>query len=520
MRAAWSALMLGLCSASAVAATCTFTGSQGEQDGKFDASGEICFALPALGENYANVRLSGVTDASLVDSKGRLWRSLVENGPVDGQHNPLFALPVGQPSTLVLRGEPGRRWLFRWQIRETVPLKRNDEQSPESPALLALEQALSHGASTEAFWQERREQGTPLVEPIDASRKRVTFLWRGAQGNVFVLGSPAGDHDPMFRLGQSDVWYRSYVVPADTLMQYKLAPDVPLVEGTARDQRRAILVSAQTDPLNPQFSPAGKGDRWNRFSLLDLTTHRYFTPQATAEPIRQGSLVRYQVESKKLANRREVAVYRPRGGQPARWTLMLFDGRMYQDRYHLANVLDGLIARHALPPVNAVFIDSLDGERREKELPPNPDFADFMAEELVPWLRRQGITTPAQKTIVAGSSYGGLASSWVALRHPEAFGNVLSLSGSYWWAPEGEAPGWLTRQYQASPRLPVRFWLQAGRFESKGADGGIYRNTQQLEAVLREKGYEVSFNPWSSGHDYAAWCEAIITGMKELIKRG
>ena len=37
--------------------------------------------------------------------------------------------------------------------------------------------------------------------------------------------------------------YGSYVVPADTLMQYKLAPDVPQIAGSARDQRRAILVS-------------------------------------------------------------------------------------------------------------------------------------------------------------------------------------------------------------------------------------------------------------------------------------
>jgi hypothetical protein len=68
-----------------------------------------------------------------------------------------------------------------------------------------------------------------MVEPVDAGHKRVTFLWRGASRNVFILGSPAGDHDPLFRLGDSDVWFRSYVVPADTLMQYKLAPDVPQV---------------------------------------------------------------------------------------------------------------------------------------------------------------------------------------------------------------------------------------------------------------------------------------------------
>ena len=80
-------------------------------------------------------------------------------------------------------------------------------------------------------------------------------------------------------------------------------------------------------------------------------------------------------------------IYKPRGAQPARWTLILFDGQVYQDEYHFANVLDGLIARHHLPPINVVFIDSLDHARRGNELPPNPDFADFMAHELLPWLR-------------------------------------------------------------------------------------------------------------------------------------
>ncbi|MGU0055944.1 enterochelin esterase domain-containing protein [Enterobacter hormaechei] len=43
----------------------------------------------------------------------------------------------------------------------------------------------------------------------------------------------------MFRLGNSDVWFRSYVVPADTVMQYKLAPMCRLSRVPARDQRRA-----------------------------------------------------------------------------------------------------------------------------------------------------------------------------------------------------------------------------------------------------------------------------------------
>ncbi|RKQ38712.1 alpha/beta hydrolase-fold protein [Enterobacter sp. R1(2018)] len=519
MNQAWVGLMLGLCSASATAAECTAGALQGELEGKFDASGEICFSLPSLGENYASATLAGARDAKLLDTKGYPWRVLVEDGPTDGRHALLFALPVKRESTLLLRGEPGTRWQFKWQIRETRPLLKEQALESVSPVLQELQRTLRNGGTTDVFWQRRQQEGTPLVENLDADHRRVTFLWRGARGNAFILGSPAGDHDPLFRLGQSDVWFRSYVVPADTLMQYKLAPDVPVIAGTARDQRRAILVTAQADPLNPFASPALKADRWNRFSLLNLAAGRYCTPQAARQPIRNGSLIRYQVDSKTLGNSREVALYRPRSGQPVRWSLLVFDGKTYQDRYRLANVMDGLIARHSLPAVNIVFIDSLDNERRQKELPPNAAFADFMAQELVPWLKNQGISAPARKTIVAGSSYGGLASSWVALRYPHIFGNVLSLSGSYWWAPKGEEASWLTRAYQRSSRLPIRFWLQAGRFETQGPDGGIYLNTLEFEKTLRGKGYEVSFHPWSSGHDYAAWCEAMVTGVKDLAGR-
>mgnify|MGYP001045020443 CR=1 FL=1 len=516
MKMAWSSLLIGLSTTPALAANCDSMSVQGEQQGKFDASGEICFVLPALGENYVSATLSGVTDARLLDRNNRRLRTLLEGEPGDSEQTLLFSLPLNQPSSLMLHGEEGTRWRFSWRIKETASLARTQVLDPVSPLLQQLARELQAGGTTEAFWQARRQQGTPLVEPVDATHKRVTFLWRGARNNVFILGSPAGDHDPLFRLGDSDVWFRSYVVPADTLMQYKLAPDVPVVQGTARDQRQAILVSAQADPLNPSTLTTDRADRWNRYSLLALTPARYCTPQRMMQPVKHGTLTRQSFYSPTLNNQRDIILYRPRVAQPARWTLMLFDGQVYQDDYRFASVMDDLIARHVVPPVNIVFIDSLDHVRRGKELPPNPAFADFMAHELVPWLRQKGIPVQRQKTVLAGSSYGGLASSWVALRYPRVFGNVLSLSGSYWWSPKGEAPGWLTRQYQQSPRYPIRFWLQAGRFESQGPDGGIYRNTEDFARLLRDKGYRASFHPWSSGHDYAAWCEALVAGMRDF----
>jgi len=306
MKRAWSGLVLGIGALPAVAATCEHASLQGEVQGKFDASGEVCFLLPELTENYVSVTLNGVTDARLLDGKNRRIRTLVENGPVDGEHTLLFALPVKQSTSLVLHGEAGKPWRFQWRMKETYALPRVQMLEPESPTLQALAKTVAAGGSTDAFWQAQALQGTPMVEPVDATHKRVTFLWRGARENVFLSGSPAGEHDPLFRLGNSDVWFRSYVVPADTVMQYKLAPDVPFIGGSPRDRRRSILVNAQADPLNPDSFGEQKGDRWRRSSLLDLSPARYCSAQAAARPLTQGTLSRQTFTSTLLGNARDV----------------------------------------------------------------------------------------------------------------------------------------------------------------------------------------------------------------------
>ncbi len=63
----------------------------GELQGKFDASGEVCFDLPTLGENYVSATISGVTDARLLDENNRRLRTLLAGGPPDGEQTLLFS---------------------------------------------------------------------------------------------------------------------------------------------------------------------------------------------------------------------------------------------------------------------------------------------------------------------------------------------------------------------------------------------------------------------------------------------
>src|SRR5689334_14191758 len=88
---------------------------------------------------------------------------------------------------------------------------------------------------TEELWAKIGQQGTPLVEEIEVPGSRlVTFLYRGGPDTrqVAVVAGPAGFALPdnqMQRLGDSDLWFRSYRVAADARCFYQLAENGPQV---------------------------------------------------------------------------------------------------------------------------------------------------------------------------------------------------------------------------------------------------------------------------------------------------
>jgi enterochelin esterase-like enzyme len=252
-------------------------------------------------------------------------------------------------------------------------------------------------------------------------------------------------------------------------------------------------------------------------------------------------------------------------------------------------ILDNLLADNRTPPLVAVLFDSPDDVR--SELGNSPIIAEFVAQELLPWVRRHYhiIANPAH-TIVGGLSAGGCAAAYMGLRHPELFGNVLSQSGAFWqWGMErawvrslqralqrlGHDPGpldgdfgretvralrafqtdkgicvdgnpvgqptkdaieaalgeawqpdieveheWLARQFAASPRLPLRFYLDAGRLEvwPTPDDGPSLRlANRHMRTVLQAKGYPVHYAEFGGGHDWICWQGTLADGLVALL---
>lgn len=407
------------------------------------------------------------------------------------------------------------------------------QRRPVSPRLTGLRRSLRAGdeAALNAFWREVGEQGAPLVEPIggDDRHALVTFLWRDAADvrNVVVEGftvlSPVPRENRLRRVPNTDVWYRTYRLPTDTRFTYAMSVNDPLIpaEQLSPEQARAGLAALQIDPLN-------KVDSW----LDGLTGNRSMVtmPQAPPQPglttsstTPAGSVEGHTMASKHLGNERKVWVYTPAAHQTAGEPyplLVLLDGQTDGRSGRTPAMLDNLIADGAIPPVVAVMVSSIDLSTRMRELACHAPTVDFLAAELLPWVRdRYHVTTKPAQITVAGLSLGGLAAAFVALERPDCFGNVISHSGSFWWsAQEAE---WLTQRVAGQERRPVRFYMEAGLMEDRPpttrVGPSLLAANRHLRDVLQAKGYDVHYAEFNGGHD-TIWSPSVLaSGLCTLI---
>jgi enterochelin esterase family protein len=246
-------------------------------------------------------------------------------------------------------------------------------------------------------------------------------------------------------------------------------------------------------------------------------------------PIRSGEVQRFTIPGPSQGRSRTVWVYTPPGYATSRDSslglVVAFDGGEYLDEIPLPRMLDSLLASGRIAPLVALLVDDSTGAARLDDLANRAWFVDFLAQGLLPWVRRGWrVTRDPHRVIVTGSSAGGLAAAHAALRRPELFGNVLSQSGAFWRGAEAsnDAPyEWLTAQVAAWPRGDVRFWLEVGSTETRGALGGsapsILAANRAFRDALRKKGYRLTYTEVPGGvHAPLTWAARLPAGIAAL----
>jgi enterochelin esterase-like enzyme len=410
---------------------------------------------------------------------------------------------------------------------------------PISPRISALQRAIEAGdtAALDTFWDDIARTGTPLIEPLPDRDDvaLVTILWRADEATthvVFYCELLRGmwwnrwDDALLFRLEQTNLFYRTYRIRTDTRFVYWIAPNHPLHHIKDVQDWDSYQAHWQLDPLNP------------RVFVQDFNRSYVEMPAAPAQPwfqpragVPAGQLEQIPWHSTLLENDRNVWIYAPPGYQSHAQPLpllFLFDGDIYTSWIPAPTICDNLIAAGHIPPLIMVMLDS---PRREQELYCNEGFVTFLVDELYPWVRQTyRVSADPRQTIVGGVSAGGLAAAFVGLRHPELFGNVLSQSGDVGWSREAatapawsyEIPppdSWLIEQFSTTERLPLRFYLEAGLLEDHrdGSVTTLLRANRHLRNVLQAKGYWVHYAEYCGGHQYINWRGTLPDGLMALV---
>ncbi|MFU2315859.1 enterochelin esterase [Rahnella sp. PCH160] len=425
-------------------------------------------------------------------------------------------------------------------------------QHPEKCTAQAM--LLSPQAGSAAWWHEIASRGTPWTEPLRDGFCGVTFFWRDPQGDemtsetqrVWININGITDHhqssppQSLQRLAGTDVWYWQTELRADWRGSYSLIPrteagaEFPKNNDdyqsmlAAREWWKNLFRLATHDPLNPHRPwPGAKSHALSGLHMpgaLPQPAWAEFDLHGPKAPQAPALLQTFRWKSARLGNMRNVWVFTTGEGlEPASRPLaILLDGQFWAKQMPVWQPLMQLTREGALPEAVYVLIDVIDIQSRSRELTCNPEFWLAVQDELLPQVKNLAAHSDnAQKTVVAGQSFGGLSSLYAGLHWPERFGCVLSQSGSFWW-PRRNRQQASDDQQEAESILSqvekglgesshLKIFMEAGRNEKL-----IYEVNNQMEALLKPTPNQVRYRVLEGGHDALWWRGGLLDGLCSL----
>jgi len=341
----------------------------------------------------------------------------------------------------------------------------------------------------------------PLVEGPS-----VTFVFRGHVDKVNLKHWVFGLEStlPLLRLGDTDLWHLTLELPKRSRIEYKF--DI-----YNAGQRRWVH-----DPFNPQIARDPYG--FNSVCATDgYETPNWIFPDSDARP---GAIEESRVPSKAFGGRRPLWTYLPaRFRKTRRYPLLVVhDGMDYMRYAALRHVLDNLIHRQEIPPMIVALTQA---EDRLKEYAADDRHADFIVEDLVPFLERRFPLhrNPAQRGLM-GASFGAVGSLYTAWRHQGAFGRLLLQSGSFAFTDIGankrgplfEPIVGFVNRFRDNPGKPAeKLFVSCGAYESL-----IYEN-RSLAPLLQNSGMVLRYVEARDGHNWENWRDRLREGLSWLF---
>ena len=202
---------------------------------------------------------------------------------------------------------------------------------------------------------------------------------------------------------------------------------------------------------------------------------------------------------------------------------VLLDGEHYRDGVQALPIFTTLMQRGSIPPMTLIFVSHGGAAARHADYVGDPQFARFVAEDVVSRARARVPSLTTDRHLVCGLSLSGLAAAHIALLYPTRFPAALCQSGSFWFEPDAFA-----RLARERPPVASRFWLSVGDEETvtnvSHPPTGLFQAISQVagvdraRAVLDETGADVKYHRYQGGHAIEPWKAELGDALQWLVR--
>lgn len=385
-------------------------------------------------------------------------------------------------------------------VRSAAPSAAAALEIPAVLAALAAEVAESTDA-TAAVTRFMAGKQLPLVDG-----EVVTFLYRGAGDDLAIAGDMIGmrREEPMHRLGKTDLWWWSTTIDRRARLSYTFLVDNEPRPDPSHPRRVAATV------LGPDLN-------WQRGIGLEMSW--FAMPEWPGNTL-PSSPARGAIE------RFEVAIARPEGqeGEPfsagvTAWLPPGYDAAaaaaypvayvIDRNAFEAGNwrdTLDRVVGR-TVRPLIVVFVAA----------PRMPAFDQAFVSVVVPAVEeRFRIDRKPANGAVVGMGFGSHQALLLALQHPARFGNVALQS---YYATES-----MIAEVEAAAvdGVKPRVYLEWGRWDlrSPHEQMDMKAAAQQLDRLLRDRGWPVSGGEVLDSTDFASWRNRTDVVLESLFPIG
>jgi enterochelin esterase family protein len=228
--------------------------------------------------------------------------------------------------------------------------------------------------------------------------------------------------------------------------------------------------------------------------------------------VKAGRLKRFDVDTDEFAagRRRAVYLYKPPVKEPVP-LLVVYDGSDYLRRGKLTEIVDNLIAQKRIRPLALALIQN-GRQARMLEYGCSEMTLGFVMERVLKLAKKHikliDIESRPGAYGVLGASMGGLQALYTGLRLPQVFGRVISQSGAF----RIDAHEFIAMDMvRHLPAPDIDVWLDVGKFEWLAACN------REMNHLLLQSGYRVTYREYSGGHNYTAWRDDLWRGLETLF---